>query len=277
MIAVVNERVRRKEMVMAKLQGAKGKTTGPGPKTKAKPCSRKPIQSKETPQARGKRALKIVAELHKAYPDADCALKHQNALQLLVATILSAQSTDETVNKVSPLLFAKYPTADKLAAADPADVERIIHSTGFFRQKTKSIIGACRTIVERFSGKVPETMDDLIQLPGVARKTANVVLGTWYHKNEGVVVDTHVGRLAHRLGLTWTSKDEKDAVKIEQDLCQVLPREEWTFAAHALIWHGRRVCSARKPACGQCTLNKLCPSAFTFDGDKAAKAKGTRK
>ncbi len=262
---------------MAKHQVPTGKTAGRRSKAKAKPRAGGPAQSKEAPQARGRRALRIVAELHKAYPDADCALKHENALQLLVATILSAQSTDETVNKVTPLLFAKYPTADKLAAADPADVERIIHSTGFFRQKTKSIIGACRTIVERFSGKVPDAMDDLIQLPGVARKTANVILGTWYRKNEGVVVDTHVGRLAHRLGLTWSSKDEKDAVKIEQDLCQVLPREEWTFAAHALIWHGRRVCTARKPNCGGCTLNKLCPSAFTFDANTAIRAKGSRK
>ncbi len=224
---------------------------------------------KETIEDRRKRARKILVELKKIDPDADCALKHQSALQLLVATILSAQSTDETVNKVTPVLFARYSTARKLADADPADIERIIHSTGFFRQKTRSIVNASRMIVERFGGEVPETMDELIQLPGVARKTANVILGTWFHKNEGVVVDTHVGRLAHRLGLTWTSKDEKDAVRIEQDLCEVLPREDWTYAAHALIWHGRRTCSARKPDCAACTLDKLCPSAFTFDNHKA--------
>ncbi|HPD29000.1 MAG TPA: endonuclease III [Phycisphaerae bacterium] len=208
--------------------------------------------------------MRILAGLKAAYPDADCALKHGSALELLVATILSAQSTDEMVNKVTPVLFAAYPNAAALASADPADVERIVHRTGFFRQKTKSIINACRMIVERFGGEVPQTMDELTQLPGVARKTANVLLGTWFHKNEGVVVDTHVGRLAHRLGLTWTSKDEKDAVKIEQDLMQIIPREEWTYVGHALIQHGRRVCSARKPNCVGCNLNKHCPSAFAF-------------
>jgi len=211
--------------------------------------------------------MRILAGLKAAYPDADCALRHGSALELLVATILSAQSTDETVNKVTPILFSRYPAVADLAQADPADVERIIHSTGFFRQKTKSIINACKMIVEKFGGQVPQTMDELTQLPGVARKTANVLLGTWFHKNEGVVVDTHIGRLAHRLGLTWTSKDDKDAVKIEQDLMQVIPREEWTYVGHALIWHGRRVCSARKPNCCGCTLSKHCPSAFTF-GEK---------
>jgi endonuclease-3 len=224
--------------------------------------------------ARRQRALKIIAELRKLYPGAECALKHKSALQLLISTILSAQSTDDTVNKVTPELFAIYPDAQSLAEADPADVEMRIHRTGFFRQKTKSIIGACRRIVEDHNGKVPDTLDALIQLPGVARKTANVVLGTWFGKNEGVVVDTHIGRLAHRLGLTWSSKNEKDAVKIEQDLMQVLPREEWTFTGHALIWHGRKVCPSRKPKCGQCTLNKLCPAAFSFDENPDGAAGG---
>ncbi|NLE61174.1 MAG: endonuclease III, partial [Planctomycetes bacterium] len=183
----------------------------------------------ESLPTRRKRMMRILAGLKAAYPDADCALRHGSALELLVATILSAQSTDETVNKVTPILFSRYPAVADLAQADPADVERIIHSTGFFRQKTKSIINACKMIVEKFGGQVPQTMDELTQLPGVARKTANVLLGTWFHKNEGVVVDTHIGRLAHRLGLTWTSKDDKDAVKIEQDLMQVIPREEWTY------------------------------------------------
>jgi endonuclease III len=214
---------------------------------------------------RAKRARKIIAKLKELYPEATCALHHGSALELLVATILSAQCTDETVNKVVPVLFAKYPTAAALAGADPADIEKIVHACGFFRQKTKSIIGACRKIVETFGGEVPATMDALTQLPGVARKTANVVLGTWFGKNDGVVVDTHIGRLAHRLDLTWTSKDEKDAVKIEQDLMQVLPQAEWTYTGHALIWHGRRVCPARKPKCNECTLSKLCPSAFTFE------------
>jgi endonuclease III len=243
-----------------------GKASSP-----AKACSKaKRARSVESPGDRQKRMTKILAGLKQLYPDADCALKHSSALELLVATILSAQSTDEMVNKVTPVLFAAYRTVHDLAGADTADVEAIVHSTGFFRQKTKSIINACGLIVERFGGQVPETMDELTQLPGVARKTANVLLGTWFHKNEGVVVDTHVGRLAHRLGLTWTSKDEKDAVRIEQDLMRVVPREEWTHLSHALIWHGRRVCSARKPNCTGCGINKLCPSAFTF-GDGSHK------
>jgi endonuclease III len=243
-----------------------------GPQPSPNPVH-KPAKSAESTDARRKRAARIVAELKKTYPDATCALRHGSALQLLIATILSAQSTDETVNQVTPMLFSKYPTAADLAAADPSDVEKLIYRTGFFRQKTKSIIGACQSIASDFGGQVPGSMESLIQLRGVARKTANVLLGTWFGKNEGVVVDTHVGRLAHRLGLTWRSKNEKDAVKIEQDLMEVLPREEWTFTSHALIWHGRRVCAARKPRCGDCTLNRLCPSAFAFDnGSGPAKA-----
>jgi endonuclease-3 len=222
---------------------------------------------------RKKRAGRILAGLHKLYPDADCALEHKSALQLLVATILSAQSTDETVNKVTPVLFARFPSADALAGADRDELERFIRQTGFFRQKAKSVQNASAMIMERFGGRVPDSMDELVQLPGVARKTANVVLGTWFKKNEGVVVDTHVGRLAVRLGLTWTGRNEKDAVRIENDLMEILPRKEWTFAGHALIWHGRRVCTARKPNCAGCTLNKFCPSAFSFDG----KTKGNRK
>jgi endonuclease III len=231
-------------------------------------ASDQPHQRLPTPESldqRLRRAGRIIAELKKLYPEATCALRHESALQLLIATILSAQSTDGTVNRVTPDLFRAYPTAESLASADPADIERIIHRTGFFRQKTRSIIAACQTMVERFNGQVPDTMEGLLQLRGVARKTANVVLGTWFGKNEGVVVDTHVGRLAHRLGLTWTGRDGKDAVRIEQDLMQVLLRAEWTYTGHALIWHGRRTCTARKPRCGQCTLNKLCPSAFTFE------------
>ena len=212
-----------------------------------------------------KRARRILTALRKLYPEADCALTHADPLQLLVATILSAQSTDETVNKVTPVLFKRFKTAKALAGADREELEEIIHSTGFFRQKAKSVRGACGRIVADFGGRVPDTMDGLLALPGVARKTANVVLGTAFGKNEGVVVDTHIGRLATRLGLTWTGKNSKDAVKIERDLMEVLPRKDWTFAGHALIWHGRRVCPARKPNCAACTLARNCPSAGMFD------------
>jgi endonuclease-3 len=202
------------------------------------------------------------------YPHATCALHHRSAFELVVSTILSAQSTDETVNKVTPDLFKKYPDASALAAAEPATIEQLIYRTGFFRQKTKSLIGASRVMCEQFGGDVPDTMENLLQLPGVARKTANVVLGTWFGKNEGVVVDTHVGRLAERLRLTWSGKDSKDAVKIEQDLQQVIPQGEWTFFSHALIWHGRKICTARKPKCGECALAPDCPSAFKVDAEK---------
>ncbi|UCD30706.1 MAG: endonuclease III [Planctomycetota bacterium] len=222
------------------------------------------VSAKESPAERKKRAGKILTVLKKLYPNADSALERTSALQLLIATILSAQSTDATVNKVTPVLFAGYPTANDLAAANPVDIEKMIKSTGFFRQKTKSIINACKVIVEKFGGRVPETIEELVQLPGVARKTANVVLGTWFGKNVGVVVDTHVGRLAYRLGLTWSSKDSKDAEKIEHDLMQIFPQKQWTFAGHSLIWHGRLVCQARKPKCEVCKLAKLCPSAFEF-------------
>jgi len=211
--------------------------------------------------ARRHRAAAVNKALHKLYPDADCALRHRSALHLLVSTILSAQCTDVRVNKVTPSVFKRYKTAKAFAQAEPAELEELIRSTGFFRNKAKNIIGAGRVITERFKGKVPDTMDRLIELPGVSRKTANVVLGTWFNKNEGFVVDTHVGRLSHRLGLTWRSRNAKDAVKIECDLMEVFPKTDWAFLGHALIWHGRRVCPARKPDCQRCTLAKWCPSA----------------
>ena len=223
------------------------------------------IKSSESQALRKRRAGKILTQLRKLYPNADCALTHTNPFQLLISTILSAQSTDETVNKVTPVLFKKFGTPKKLAEAKAETIESVIHATGFFRQKTKSIQGAARVIVSEFAGQVPDNMDALVTLPGVARKTANVVLGTAFGKNEGVVVDTHIGRLATRLALTWTSKDGKDAVKIERDLMDIIPRKEWTFIGHALIWHGRRVCGARKPDCDGCSLAKNCPSAGTFD------------
>lgn len=197
----------------------------------------------------------VLAELERLYPDADCELRHENALQLLIATVLSAQSTDVRVNQVTETLFERYRSAEEFSAADPAVFEQEIRSTGFFRQKTKSVLGAARKIVEEFGGDVPDTMEELITLPGVARKTANVVLGTWFRKPVGVVVDTHIGRLARRLGIS----PEKDAVKVERDLMNRLPQDKWIFMGHAIIWHGRRVCSARRPDCANCTLAEWCP------------------
>lgn len=234
-----------------------------------KKAPREGVPTRETLPERKKRAAGILAGLKKLYPGAETALHHKNALELLVSTILSAQSTDDTINRVTPGLFASYRTAADFADADSKTLENELRPTGFFRQKTKSIQAACRKIIEDFAGQVPDNMGDLLTLPGVARKTANVILGSWFGKNEGIVVDTHVGRLAHRLALTWTSKNSKDAVKIEQDMMQLFPRLSWTFLGHALIWHGRRVCSARKPNCPGCTLNKLCPSAFSFDAPLA--------
>lgn len=219
-----------------------------------------PRAPRETQAARLARAARLLETLKGLYPDADCALRHGNAFELLIATILSAQSTDVNVNRVTPGLFARFPDASAFARADQEEVEELIHSTGFFRQKAKNVIGASRRIVEAFGGQVPERMEDLVTLPGVARKTANVVLGTWFKKNEGIVVDTHVGRLAHRLGLTWTSKGEKDAVRIEQDLQQVIPHADWTFFSHAMILHGRSLCPARKPRCVECPLASNCPA-----------------
>lgn len=206
-----------------------------------------------------KRPLRLLETLCSMFPEADCALQHGSALELLTATILSAQCTDERVNKVTPGLFARYRTAADFANADPAELEAAIRSTGFFRNKTKNLIGMGKRIVERFGGKVPDSMEDLLTLPGVARKTANCVLGTWFRKNEGIVVDTHVGRLALRLGLLKDARDAKDAVKIEQDLVPLFPRESWTFLSHALILHGRATCIARKPRCNACKLAKDCP------------------
>jgi len=220
--------------------------------------------AEESPVLKKKRAGRIVSLLRREYPGADTALRHEDPLQLLVATILSAQSTDERVNLVTSDLFRKYRSAEDYASADPSRFEEEIRSTGFFRQKTKSVLGAAKMLVEEFGGEVPDRMEDLIRLPGVARKTANVVLGTWFGENEGVVVDTHVGRLAQRMKLTWRSKNEKDAVRIERDLMEIVPRKEWTFFGHAMILHGRKICKARKPACGECVVAGQCPSAGAF-------------
>ncbi len=207
--------------------------------------------------SKSERAARIVALLGRTYPEAECALVHSSALELLVATILSAQCTDVRVNIVTKELFKKYRRSMDYAAADPKALEQEIRSTGFYRNKTKSLIGAGKVLVERFEGEVPSTMEELLELPGVARKTANVVLGTWFKKAEGVVVDTHVLRLSRRLGLTRRD----DPKKIEQDLMKLIPEGEWIDFSHRLIWHGRKVCGARKPLCDQCTLASCCPSA----------------
>jgi endonuclease-3 len=209
---------------------------------------------------RAARARRILAALRRAYPDARCELRHENPLQLLVSTILSAQCTDERVNQVTPALFARYRSAADYAAAAPRELERIIHSTGFFRNKARSIIGAARVLMERFDGRVPATMEELLELPGVARKTANVVLGTAFGKAEGVVVDTHVLRLAGRLGLSR----RKDPVRVERDLMKLLAPASWIEFSHLLIRHGRRICGARKPRCPECPLRRRCPSAARF-------------
>ncbi|MGH7646258.1 MAG: endonuclease III [Gemmatimonadales bacterium] len=211
----------------------------------------------ETQAQRAARTRRIIARLGRAYPGATCALDHGNPLELLVATILSAQCTDARVNMVTPALFAKYRTAGDYAVANPSVLEREIQSTGFFRNKTKSILGMAQALVERHDGRVPDTMEDLVKLPGVGRKTANVVLGTAFGKNEGVVVDTHVQRLSTLLKLTG----QKTPEKIERDLMALVPRDRWTWFSHTLILHGRGVCIARRPKCEACVVNRLCPSS----------------
>jgi endonuclease-3 len=201
------------------------------------------------------RTKKIIASLKQVYPDAHCELNHSNPLELLIATILSAQCTDKRVNLVTPELFKKYPSAAAFAAAPLADLERAIQSTGFFRNKAKAIKTACQAIAEKHGGQVPRTMEELLTLGGVGRKTANVVLGNAFGVNTGVVVDTHVARLANRLGLTKQTAPEK----IETELMQLVPKAEWTLFSHLLIWHGRRRCYARNPDCANCEIRPLCP------------------
>ena len=252
----------RKRASKAKKATKKAGSAGARAAGRAKKAARpQRIETNETPEQLRARARKILGVLRKLYPDATCALHHRNAYELLVATILSAQCTDERVNMVTPALFARYPDVQALAKAKQEELEELIKSTGFYRNKAKNLIAMAKMAVERFGGRIPDTMEDLLELPGVARKTANCVLGTWYGKNVGIVVDTHVGRLAQRLGLLQSARDDKDAVKIEQDLMQVFPRSSWTFVAHALIWHGRKVCTARKPRCDACALAPYCPSA----------------
>jgi len=222
------------------------------------PHSRGPTgpRAKAAKGASPARVRAILEKLDEAYPAVSCALRHDNPFQLLISTILSAQCTDERVNMVTATLFPKYPTPEAFAYANPREMEKEIRPTGFFRNKTKSVMGASKKIVEEFGGKVPQTMEELLTLPGVARKTANVVLGTAFGIAKGVVVDTHVQRLSGRLDLSRA----EDPKKIEQDLMQVIPQERWILFSHQLIWHGRKVCQARKPRCVECNLEKICYS-----------------
>jgi len=243
----------------------------PKPPTRAKPASLAAKSSRAYDPLNPARVEQIIAGLDQMYPGVTCALTHRSAWELLVATILSAQSTDVRVNIVTPPLFAKYPTVEDFAALEPEQLQPDIYSTGFFRNKAKSVVGAARKIVSDFGGQVPQTMDELLTLPGVARKTANVVLGTWFKKNEGVVVDTHVTRISRRLELTR----HEDTTKIEQDLMRIIPRERWTDFSHEVIWHGRKLCVARGPKCADCKIEPLCHAAdktwSTVEMHKAAR------
>ena len=237
-----------------KTQPAKAKAAKAKP-AKAKPPAKRVLRRSDEPA----RIERITAALDKLYPDAHCELDFKSPFQLLVATILSAQCTDKRVNMVTPTLFARFPDPYAMAAATQAQLEELIKTTGFFRNKAKNIRGAAQVLCDDFDGEVPRTMAELLTLPGVARKTANVVLGTAFGINEGFVVDTHIGRLSQRLALTT----EEDPVKIERDLCAIIPQPRWTLLGHQLIFHGRRVCDARKPDCAHCTLLPDCPSAMT--------------
>src|SRR5438270_12366562 len=237
------------------------------PKSPSNTKKKVPAGTPTSPQ----RVAEILRRLDAKYPAAKCALHHNSAWELLVATILSAQCTDVRVNMVTPALFAKYPTVKHFAALEPEELEPQIRSTGFFRNKSKSVIGAARKIVEEFNGQVPQQMDQLLSLPGVARKTANLVTGSWFGKAEGIVVDTHVYRLSRRLELTSSNTPQN----IEQDLMKIIPRDKWIDFAHQLIWHGRQLCVARKPRCADCPLENLCHAAdktwSTVEVHKSAK------
>lgn len=249
-------------------------------KTSAKPAPRRDSPRKSAPKKRQvkkynpiapERVQEILKRLNDLYPDVTCALTHASPWELLVATILSAQSTDVNVNRVTPELFRKYPNVQAFAALAPEQLEPDVRSTGFFRNKSKSVVGAAKKIVEEFGGQVPDEIEKLLTLPGVARKTANVVLGTWFKKAEGVVVDTHVHRISRRLELT----KENDPPKIEQDLVKILPRDRWILFSHQIIWHGRKLCFARKPKCVDCALENICHAGdktwSTVDMHKNAK------
>lgn len=255
---------------------------GRGKASAAAPEGRKSAAAKPAPVSTAKikgynplapeRVAEILHRLDQLYPEVTCALTHSSAWELLVATILSAQSTDANVNRVTPELFRKYPTVEAFAALTPEQLEPDVRSTGFFRNKSKSVVGAAKKVVADFGGQVPDDMEKLLTLPGVARKTANVVLGSWFKKAEGVVVDTHVHRISRRLELTA----ENDPQKIEQDLMKIIPREKWILFSHQIIWHGRKLCIARKPRCADCSLENLCHAGdktwSTVEMHKNAKA-----
>jgi endonuclease III len=251
---------------------AKGSRTAlPEPKPSASRSDGKKRAGRGYNPVAPERIAEILRILDATYPEVTCALTHRSAWELLVATILSAQSTDVNVNKVTPVIFQKYPTVQDFAALRPEQLEPDIRSTGFFRNKSKSVVGAAKKLVTEFGGQVPDDMERLLTLPGVARKTANVVLGTWFKKGVGVVVDTHVTRISRRLEFTKNS----DAPKIEQDLMKVIPAEKWILFSHQIIWHGRKLCVARSPKCVDCPLEKTCHAAdktwSTVDIHKNAK------
>jgi endonuclease-3 len=259
---------------------ARGKASAPGPKGHQKATRKKAVAKPAASVAKIKgynpispeRVAEILKRLNDLYAEVTCALTHASAWELLVATILSAQSTDVNVNRVTPELFRKYPTVEAFAALTPEQLEPDVRSTGFFRNKSKAVVGAAKKIVAEFGGQVPEDIDKLLTLPGVARKTANVVLGTWFKKAEGVVVDTHVHRISRRLELT----KENEPQKIEQDLMKIIPRDRWILFSHQVIWHGRKLCIARKPKCAECPLENICHAGdktwSTVEMHKGAKA-----
>ena len=265
----------------ASARPGRGKASTAAPKGRQKAIAQKTM-TKSTPASVAKikgynpiapeRVAEILKRLNDLYPEVTCALTHASAWELLVATILSAQSTDVNVNRVTPELFRKYPTVEAFAALTPEQLEPDVRTTGFFRNKSKSVVGAAKRLVAEFGGQVPEDIEKLLTLPGVARKTANVVLGTWFKKAEGVVVDTHVHRISRRLELT----KENEPQKIEQDLMKIIPRDRWILFSHQVIWHGRKLCIARKPKCAECALENICHAGdktwSTVEMHKAAKA-----
>jgi endonuclease-3 len=265
------DKVKATRIAPVKTSAKQSVRAGKPPVGKAAPAAAKPAKAKGYNPIAPERVTDILKRLNELYPEVTCALTYSSAWELLVATILSAQSTDVNVNRVTPELFRKYPTVEAFAALTPEQLEPDVRSTGFFRNKSKSVVGAAKKLVAEFGGQVPDDIDKLLTLPGVARKTANVVLGSWFKKAEGVVVDTHVHRISRRLELT----KENDPPKIEQDLMKIIPRDRWILFSHQIIWHGRKICFARKPSCVECPLESICHAGdktwSTVDMHKNAK------